>query len=57
MEGVGYSLQHNLKTAEEIGIKVDVLRSVGGAATVISDTDKAIHGEGDPGSWQIMPLV
>ncbi len=32
MEGVGYSLQHNLKTAEEIGIKVDVLRSVGGAA-------------------------
>ncbi len=32
MEGVGYSLLHNLKTAEEIGVSAEVLRSVGGAA-------------------------
>lgn len=32
MEGVGYSLLHNLKTAEEIGVSTEVLRSVGGAA-------------------------
>lgn len=32
MEGVGYSLLHNLKTAEEVGAGVDVLVSVGGSA-------------------------
>lgn len=32
MEGVGYSLLHNLKTAEEVGAVVKELNSVGGAA-------------------------
>lgn len=32
MEGIAYSLQHNLKTAEEIGVKVDVLNAMGGSA-------------------------
>ncbi len=32
MEGVGFSLLHNLETAEEVGAYVDVLNSVGGAA-------------------------
>jgi len=32
MEGVGYSLLHNLETAAEVGAQVDVLTSVGGAA-------------------------
>lgn len=32
MEGVGYSLLHNLKTAEEVDAYVSELRSVGGAA-------------------------
>ncbi len=32
MEGVAFSLWHNLKTAEEAGISVDVLRAMGGAA-------------------------
>lgn len=32
MEGVGYSLLHNLETATEVGVNVEVLNSVGGAA-------------------------
>lgn len=32
MEGVAYSLRHNLETAEQAGAKVEVLRAVGGAA-------------------------
>lgn len=32
MEGVGFSLLHNLETAEEVGAEVGVLNSVGGAA-------------------------
>lgn len=32
MEGTAYSLYHNLKTAEEVGAKVDVLNAMGGAA-------------------------
>ena len=32
MEGVGFSLLHNLETAEEVGARVEVLNSVGGAA-------------------------
>lgn len=32
MEGVGYSLLHNLNTASEIGVNAAVLNSVGGAA-------------------------
>ena len=32
MEGVGYSLEHNLRTAREVGAIVDVMYSVGGAA-------------------------
>lgn len=32
MEGVGFSLLHNLKTAEEVNAKVDELNSVGGAS-------------------------
>ena len=31
MEGVAFSLRHNLDTAESIGVPVEVLRSVGGA--------------------------
>ena len=50
MEGVGYSLMHNLKTAEEVGAYVKELVSVGGAANskvwtqIKSDiTGKTIH--------------
>ncbi len=32
LEGVAYSLRHNLEAAEEAGAKVDVLRAMGGAA-------------------------
>ena len=32
MEGVAYSLHHNLEVAKEVGVKVDVLRSMGGSA-------------------------
>ena len=32
LEGTAYSLQHNLKTAEEIGVNVDELIAMGGAA-------------------------
>ena len=32
MEGVAYSLRHNLETAEAVGAKADVLRAVGGSA-------------------------
>ncbi len=32
LEGCAYALLHNLKTAEEIGVKVDVLNAMGGAA-------------------------
>lgn len=32
MEGSAYSLQHNLRTAEEVGVKVDELIAMGGAA-------------------------
>ena len=32
MEGVAYSLRHNLETAAEAGAKVEVLRAVGGSA-------------------------
>lgn len=32
MEGVAFSLQHNLETAYETGARVDTLRSVGGSA-------------------------
>lgn len=32
MEGVAYSLKHNLETASEVGVKVDRLSSVGGSA-------------------------
>lgn len=32
LEGCAYALEHNLKTAEEIGVKVDVLNAMGGAA-------------------------
>ncbi|MFV0527494.1 MAG: xylulokinase [Lachnospiraceae bacterium] len=32
MEGVAFSLQHNLKTAEKAGANVSVLRAMGGAA-------------------------
>ena len=32
MEGVGFSLLHNLKTAEEVGVQAMELNSVGGAA-------------------------
>lgn len=32
MEGVAFSLRHNLETAYAAGAKVSVLRSVGGAA-------------------------
>lgn len=32
LEGCAYALAHNLKTAEEIGVKVDVLNAMGGAA-------------------------
>lgn len=32
LEGCAFSLLHNLKTAEEIGVKVDVLNAIGGAA-------------------------
>lgn len=32
MEGVGFSLLHNLETAKEVGAEVDILTSVGGAA-------------------------
>ncbi|NLY61942.1 MAG: FGGY-family carbohydrate kinase [Clostridiales bacterium] len=32
MEGVAFSLLHNLETAEEVGAQVDILNSVGGAA-------------------------
>ncbi len=32
MEGVAYSLQHNLKIAEQAGAEVNVLRSMGGSA-------------------------
>ena len=32
MEGVAYSLRHNLEVAEEAGASVDVLRAVGGSA-------------------------
>lgn len=32
MEGVGFSLLHNLKTAEEVGVYTTELKSVGGAA-------------------------
>jgi xylulokinase len=32
MEGVAYSLQHNLKTAEESGVAADILYSNGGSA-------------------------
>lgn len=33
LEGVGYSLEHNLQLAESIGAKVDKLYSIGGAAS------------------------
>lgn len=32
LEGCAYSLYHNLKTAEEAGVKVDTLNAIGGAA-------------------------
>ena len=32
MEGVAYSLHHNLEVAKEIGVKVEVLRAMGGSA-------------------------
>lgn len=32
MEGVAYSLRHNLEVAESIGARADVLRAIGGAA-------------------------
>ena len=32
LEGTAYALQHNLKTAEEVGVKVDELIAMGGAA-------------------------
>lgn len=32
MEGCAYALHHNLKTAEEAGVQVDVLNAMGGAA-------------------------
>ncbi len=32
MEGVAYSLRHNLEVAEKAGAKVDVMRAMGGAA-------------------------
>lgn len=32
LEGCAYALAHNLKTAEEIGVKVEVLNAMGGAA-------------------------
>jgi xylulokinase len=32
LEGCAYALLHNLKTAEEIGVRVDVLNAMGGAA-------------------------
>lgn len=32
LEGCAYALLHNLKTAEEAGVKVDVLNAMGGAA-------------------------
>jgi xylulokinase len=32
LEGTAFALEHNLKTAEEIGVKVDVLNAMGGAA-------------------------
>lgn len=32
MEGVGFSLLHNLETAKEVDANVDILKSVGGAA-------------------------
>ena len=32
MEGVAYSLRHNLHTAKEIGVQCSILRSMGGAA-------------------------
>ena len=35
MEGVGYSLLHNLKTAEEVNAHVEELISVGGASNSI----------------------
>ncbi|MDP4182185.1 MAG: FGGY-family carbohydrate kinase [Bacillota bacterium] len=35
LEGCSYALYHNLKTAEEIGVKVDELVSMGGAANSI----------------------
>lgn len=50
MEGVGYSLLHNLETAEEVGARAEVLLSVGGSANSLvwtqikSDiTAKPIH--------------
>ncbi|UUV20105.1 FGGY-family carbohydrate kinase (plasmid) [Fusobacteria bacterium ZRK30] len=35
MEGVGYSLEHNLKTAEEIEVTINKLVSVGGSANSV----------------------
>lgn len=32
MEGVGYSLLHNLQTAAAVGVNADILRSVGGTS-------------------------
>lgn len=32
LEGCAFALEHNLKTAESIGVKVDVLNAMGGAA-------------------------
>lgn len=32
MEGVVFALKHNIDTAEETGVKIDVLRSMGGSA-------------------------
>lgn len=32
MEGCAFALEHNLKTAREIGVRIDVLNSMGGAA-------------------------
>jgi len=32
LEGTAFALEHNLKTAAEIGVKVDVLNAMGGAA-------------------------
>ena len=57
MEGVAYSLRHNLETAAEAGARADVLRAMGGSANsrIWTQIKADVTGCGIevPGKWQL----